>query len=408
VSSLSFSVDGRALISVSRDKTVKLWDVQTGKFLRTVSGEKDQIVTLAVSRNGRVMATGTIGRDISLMAYPLKVLLAPTTGAKKAPDEVAVTPNADANLPLEKPAASEPELDMAALAESNTDGPSLAYKDLNENDPTALLETAKILNDLLAKRDYCKDFRDIDKLAHQVLVLAPGERAAYFALVVTGIVQQDIKMIYLMSKIGLQAQFSTDIYTFDLPQAVEQQLLLWQNTVFNPSRSRAGRSLELQIENCKGERQVLSMPSALLHLDLPGEVLQVLSSKTTRINYSLFKGLDDQTFLNRLYFLMDEALVAARKSTTENSGIKIDLEKAPLVQLGAATINLIAVDAFGAPDNVPFRIRRERGPWNTYTSDADRQKTLLLPVGHYYLMLNQKVRKVFTLSTGKETPVLVD
>ena len=54
--------------------------------------------------------------------------------------------------------------------------------------------------------------KEMDTLAHQILLLAPYDMAAYHALVITGIIQQDLKMIYLMSKVGLQALFLSNLY----------------------------------------------------------------------------------------------------------------------------------------------------------------------------------------------------
>ncbi|MFW5766414.1 MAG: WD40 repeat domain-containing protein, partial [Coleofasciculus sp.] len=36
--SVSFSPDGKALVSGSLDNTIKLWDVQTGKEITTLNG----------------------------------------------------------------------------------------------------------------------------------------------------------------------------------------------------------------------------------------------------------------------------------------------------------------------------------------------------------------------------------
>ena len=53
-----FSPDGKTLASGSFDKTVRLWDVATGKTLRTLKGHRQAVVGLAFSPDGKILATG--------------------------------------------------------------------------------------------------------------------------------------------------------------------------------------------------------------------------------------------------------------------------------------------------------------------------------------------------------------
>jgi WD40 repeat protein len=48
-----FSPDGKLVLSSSQDKTMKLWDVATGRELRTFSGPRRRVVAVAISRDGR-------------------------------------------------------------------------------------------------------------------------------------------------------------------------------------------------------------------------------------------------------------------------------------------------------------------------------------------------------------------
>jgi hypothetical protein len=41
----------------------------------------------------------------------------------------------------------------------------------------------------------------------------------------------------------------------------------------------------------------------------------------------------------------------------------------------------------------------------SFVSDGDRRKRLLLPVGNYYLMVDKKVRNVYTIREEKAAPL---
>jgi len=59
VNSVSFSPDGKMIASGSNDNTVKLWDVVTGRELRTFSRHQFSVSLVSFSPNGKIIASGS-------------------------------------------------------------------------------------------------------------------------------------------------------------------------------------------------------------------------------------------------------------------------------------------------------------------------------------------------------------
>ncbi|HEY9703387.1 MAG TPA: WD40 repeat domain-containing serine/threonine-protein kinase, partial [Allocoleopsis sp.] len=66
VMSVNFSPDGRFLASGSLDKTIKIWEVNTGKELRTLKGHSQGIRSINFSPDGRFLASGSLDKTIKI------------------------------------------------------------------------------------------------------------------------------------------------------------------------------------------------------------------------------------------------------------------------------------------------------------------------------------------------------
>lgn len=64
VYSVAISRDGQILASGSQDKTVKLWNLQTGKLLRTLTGHSLTVHSVAISPDGKFLASGSADKTI--------------------------------------------------------------------------------------------------------------------------------------------------------------------------------------------------------------------------------------------------------------------------------------------------------------------------------------------------------
>ncbi|KAJ5225761.1 hypothetical protein N7468_006986 [Penicillium chermesinum] len=64
--SVAFSRDGQILASGSSDETIKLWDPATGTLKRTLEGHSDMVWSVAFSQNDQILASGSADETIKL------------------------------------------------------------------------------------------------------------------------------------------------------------------------------------------------------------------------------------------------------------------------------------------------------------------------------------------------------
>jgi WD40 repeat protein len=74
---LALSPNGRLLATASHDQTLKLWDAQTGKLLRALEGHTEAAQALAFSPDSRRLAS--VGWDKTLRLWSVQGQLLQTT-----------------------------------------------------------------------------------------------------------------------------------------------------------------------------------------------------------------------------------------------------------------------------------------------------------------------------------------
>jgi WD40 repeat protein len=91
--SITFSPDGRWLASGVDDKTIRLWDVATGRMIRDLTGLRRSVMYAAFSPDGRWLASGDDDKNIRIWDAPTGQEIRLLSGHKKVIYAVAFSPD---------------------------------------------------------------------------------------------------------------------------------------------------------------------------------------------------------------------------------------------------------------------------------------------------------------------------
>jgi WD40 repeat protein len=94
VNSVAISRDGQTLISGSGDHTIQVWNLNNGTLLRTLSGHADWVTSVAISRDGQTLVSSG-GRDRTIKIWNLSngTLLRTLSVHTDSVNSVAISPN---------------------------------------------------------------------------------------------------------------------------------------------------------------------------------------------------------------------------------------------------------------------------------------------------------------------------
>ena len=93
VSAVAVTPDWRYAVSGSYDKTLRLWDLESGELLRTLEDHTDHVQAVAVTPDGARAVSGSMDKTLKLWDLESGMLLHTMKGHTGPVWAVAVTPN---------------------------------------------------------------------------------------------------------------------------------------------------------------------------------------------------------------------------------------------------------------------------------------------------------------------------
>jgi WD40 repeat protein len=93
ITSITFSFDGKYILTGSGDKTIKLWDAKTGREIKTLFGHNEGVTSIAISPDGRYIVSGSDDKTIRLWDFEIGKEIGILRGHDDIVTSVAISPN---------------------------------------------------------------------------------------------------------------------------------------------------------------------------------------------------------------------------------------------------------------------------------------------------------------------------
>lgn len=92
VNSLAISPDGKIMASGSWDKTIKIWNLETAELIGTLTGHSDRVNSVAISSDGKMLVSGSSDETIKFWNLHSGDLLCTFPGHSMEVNSVAINP----------------------------------------------------------------------------------------------------------------------------------------------------------------------------------------------------------------------------------------------------------------------------------------------------------------------------
>jgi len=93
ITSISFSKDGKYIATGSEDRTIKLWDILTGREIRTILGHSDKINSILFSPDSRYIASASSDNTIKIFEIETGLEYMTLTGHSREVNSISFSPD---------------------------------------------------------------------------------------------------------------------------------------------------------------------------------------------------------------------------------------------------------------------------------------------------------------------------
>ena len=406
VHKIFFDGEGEQLVSVSQDKTVRLWEVSSGSPIRIIRSAKTALLTASVDPEKKLLAVGEIGGGVELFD------LEKVSDTYDAISEE--NPESDQKMNIKLSDLGK-EKGIGESIENKTESTSLTYgNDFNVEERKIYLaehvEEIKdlsgdhqlILNKMLKRNQGCQDKDDLYRLAVESIQLTPDDKAAWHALARVAATDNDLYFLMLSLMIGKDAKWYSDKYDYDDLIEVERNFSFWIDQIFDPSFRRQGGRLEINLKNCSFEREKIEVPQELYSIRPPDEFSEKVRNLARLVDVRDFRHLPMSEFRRRMLVEIERVLSDSEPYPDVRPPLPSEkVSKAP--NTGELFLQLDRLATWRNVGEVSFELRRSGESWRSYTTGKDMIAQLELPIGTYSLRVNGQIQQAFALTEGQET-----